>query len=74
MRDYTGQKIGRLTFLEFNDKDIYGKPVWKVRCDCGTEFLVKSESVKNKQTLSCGCIRKEKSRERIINYNKNRRK
>lgn len=69
MKDYTGQKYGRLTFLHFVEKDDYGKPLWRVRCDCGTEFDVKVESVKNGQTKSCGCLRKEKSRERIMQYN-----
>ena len=73
MRDYTGQKLGRLTFLHFVRKDDSGKPIWKVRCDCGTEFDVRSESCKNGQTQSCGCIRREKSRERITNYNKRKR-
>lgn len=73
MRDYTGQKLGRLTFLYFVRKDDSGKPIWKVRCDCGTEFDVRSESCKNGQTQSCGCIRREKSRERITNYNKRKR-
>lgn len=73
MRDYTGQKLGRLTFLHFVRKDDSGKPIWKVRCDCGTEFEVRSESCKNGQTQSCGCIRREKSRERITNYNKRKR-
>lgn len=73
MRDYTGQKLGRLTFLHFVKKDDSGKPIWKVRCDCGTEFEVRSESCKNGQTQSCGCIRREKSRERITNYNKRKR-
>lgn len=73
MRDYTGQKLGRLTFLHFVRKDDSGKPIWKVRCECGTEFDVRSESCKNGQTQSCGCIRREKSRERITNYNKRKR-
>lgn len=70
MRDMTGRKIGRLTFVQFGERDVHGKPMWRVRCDCGVEFLVRVEAVKSGNTLSCGCIR----RERMINYNKLKRK
>lgn len=70
MKDYTGQKYGRLTFLHFVEKNDNGKPRWRVRCDCGTEFTMLAESVMSGNTKSCGCLR----RETVINLNKSRRK
>lgn len=58
-QDLTGQKIYRLTFLEFVGKNENRNSLWKVRCDCGTEFIVTASSVKSGQTKSCGCYRIE---------------
>lgn len=58
--DLTGQKMHRLTFLHFVGKDDSRNSIWRVRCDCGTEFDVRSCSVKYGTTRSCGCIRIER--------------
>ena len=63
--DLTGQKIGRLTFLEYAERTQYGNARWKVRCDCGTEFIVSAYNVIHGSTRSCGCLRAEKLRARF---------
>lgn len=69
MKDYTGQKYNRLTFLHFVERNDLGRPMWKVRCDCGTEFVILAQSVTSGNTKSCGCLR----RELVINFNKSRK-
>ena len=58
-KDLTGQKIHRLTFLEYVGRNESRNARWKVRCECGVEFEVVASSVKSGQTKSCGCYRIE---------------
>jgi hypothetical protein len=63
--DLTGRRFGRLTVLEISDKHI--KPsgqkcnMWKCKCDCGVIKTVWATSLSSGETLSCGCLRDEKS-------------
>jgi hypothetical protein len=41
---------------------------WLVECDCGKEKVVRQASLRNGQTKSCGCVRKEKAVQRLSNY------
>lgn len=59
-KDLTGQKIHRLTFLKFVGHAENGSAVWRVRCDCGTEFDVIGANVRYGSTKSCGCLRIER--------------
>ena len=59
-QDLTGQKMHRLTFISFVETDWRGNAIWKVKCDCGVEFTIRAASVKNGNTRSCGCLRKER--------------
>lgn len=63
-QDHTGKKMHRLTFLEFVELSESRNARWKVRCDCGTEFIVTAECVKRGTTRSCGCLRAEMLRAR----------
>ena len=63
-QDLTGQKIHRLTFLEFAGRNENRNARWKVRCDCGTIFEVTATSVKCGHTKSCGCVRIENNKKR----------
>lgn len=59
MLDLTNQKFGYLSVLYKTDKRSNGKIVWHCKCDCGNEIDVVSSSLKNGNTKSCGCYRKE---------------
>lgn len=63
-QDLTGQKIHRLTFLEFVGRNDTRNARWKVRCDCGTIFDVTATNVKSGHTKSCGCVRIENNKKR----------
>lgn len=68
--DLTGRRFGRLTVL--GREGIYKSPnqetfllTWRCRCDCGNETVVVANNLKFGRTRSCGCLRAEKSRERM---------
>ena len=61
-KDLTGLKVHRLTFLEYADTTRDGNARWKVRCDCGVEFVTTGKSIRNGDTKSCGCYLAEKNR------------
>ena len=58
--DFTGQIFGRLTVIEKTDRRSNGSIVWKCKCDCGNETFVRSSSLRNESTQSCGCLNKER--------------
>ena len=63
-KDLTGQKMHRLTFLEFVGRNESRNARWKVQCDCGTIFELTATSVTHGSTRSCGCLRIENNKKR----------
>lgn len=69
-KNLAGLKFGRLTVVGQADED-YIKPdgrhvaLWNCLCDCGnpTYIKVSGDNLKNGSTQSCGCYKKEISRE-----------
>lgn len=57
--DLSGQRFNRLTVIEQSGKDKCGKLLWKCRCDCGNEVIVRGHGLKSGDNQSCGCLRKE---------------
>lgn len=56
-----GKKYGRLTVLS---KLPYEKQTrYLCRCDCGTEKVFQGANIRNGVSLSCGCLRREKTAE-----------
>ena len=73
MRDYTGERYGKLTVLEYVATKRYrnGRATqWLCQCDCGNKTVVDSVSLKTGNTVSCGCHRRELSSKRMIERNK----
>ncbi|MFI3227996.1 MAG: zinc-ribbon domain-containing protein [Clostridia bacterium] len=60
-KDLTGKRFGRLVVLEH--AGIKRESIWKCRCDCGNEVLVRNTNLVNKKTTSCGCKRTEVRRQ-----------
>jgi hypothetical protein len=73
-----GQRSGRLVFLEniprqSSDPRKSGyKPHVRCLCDCGTECVVSRWLFVHGQTLSCGCLRSERSREKNTTHGRTR--
>ena len=58
--DLTGQRFGRLTVIE-RAENIGKKTMWKCRCDCGNEKIIRADDLKSGRSKSCGCYNKEKT-------------
>jgi hypothetical protein len=59
--DLTGKTFGRLTVLKRVGLDQSKNVLWLCRCECGKEITVKSPSLRNGRTRSCGCLKLEKN-------------
>lgn len=62
--DLTGQRFGRLLVLYECGRAKDGCVLWKCRCDCGNECIVRSAQLKNQHTQSCGCLQRDRARDR----------
>ena len=67
--DMTGRVIGRLLVIEECGRDSRGEALWRCRClgktgdDCGNEVIVRGSDLRNGNTTSCGCYRRERAAE-----------
>jgi hypothetical protein len=62
--DITGRRFGRLVALSLVRRR-RGKRVsvyWRCRCDCGKTKTISGDSLRLGNTLSCGCLRNERTR------------
>lgn len=61
--DLTGQRYGRLVVIGESDPILYPSGhkcrMWKCKCDCGNEAVVRHGNLRNGTTQSCGCLHKE---------------
>ncbi|WP_082620317.1 AP2 domain-containing protein [Secundilactobacillus collinoides] len=72
MIDMSGHRIGRLVVIKRAGKLSNGNITWFCQCDCGNQCVVDGHLLRTGRTLSCGCIRKQRSRELIRNNPKTR--
>ena len=56
--DLTGQKFNRLKVIEYSHTNKHGA-YWKCLCDCGKEIIVLGSYLRNGDTKSCGCLKRE---------------
>ena len=62
-RDLTGMRFERLVVLKrVENKGNY--PCWLCKCDCGNECTVRGVNLIHGGTKSCGCLQKEKIKEK----------
>ena len=58
--DLSGQKFGRLTVIERAGVTVHGEHAkWVCLCECGNATTVIGKNLRNGNTTSCGCFRKE---------------
>lgn len=65
--DITGERYGRLTAISRGEA-AGRRTKWNFRCDCGAEVSRLLENVRTGETQSCGCLRKEITRERSMTH------
>lgn len=58
-KDEVGNRYGRLTVIERNNKKNGDRPIWRCLCDCGNIINVDAYTLRSGGTKSCGCLRKE---------------
>lgn len=64
---HVGARFGRL--LVIKREQLTGKePRWMCRCDCGNEKSISYEALRSLNTQSCGCLRKERSKNRMMTH------
>src|SRR5574343_380277 len=60
-------KYNRLTLLNKTDKRTTDRRViFEFKCDCGNTVFLPIRSVRNGNTKSCGCLRREKSAKSVL--------
>ena len=58
--DMTGRHIGRLLVIEECGRDARGEALWRCRCECGREVIVRGADLRSWHTTSCGCYKRER--------------
>lgn len=56
--DLTGKNFSRLSVIEKAGRNTHG-PLWRCRCECGTEVTVNTRNLRSGNTQSCGCWKRE---------------
>lgn len=62
--DISGRKFGRLTAIRLVENNKFNHTQWECLCDpkhggCGSIVIVATANLKNGNTRSCGCLRKD---------------
>lgn len=65
-----GQKFGRLIVLGLSSKKSGRKSYWVCQCSCGNKAIVRSDSLKNSNVMSCGCLKKEQDEKNLYHTRK----
>ena len=70
--DLTGKRFGRLTVLnESSSRRTSGGhsvKMWECKCDCGNIVFVSTNALNRKNTMSCGCLRKELLKSKTLSH------
>lgn len=57
--DLSGQKFGRWDVIRFAGTDRRGEALWECVCECGQTKNVMGSHLRNRNSLSCGCLKNE---------------
>src|SRR6266508_728705 len=61
--DLVGRKFGRLTVTGRAGNDGHGHAMWACLCECGTTITVARGALRTRETQSCGCLKRQRTRE-----------
>ena len=65
--DLTGKTFGKLTVIkEHPERTPQGSVQWECQCECGNIKVVSGDNLRRNHTLSCGCLQKEKAKQKTI--------
>lgn len=68
--DMIGLKFGSLLVTDNAEKQDAKKLSWKCLCDCGKEHVAVGTELRRGKVKSCGCVSREKSKERMTTHGK----
>lgn len=66
--DLRGQRFGRLKVIKDTGQKQGGSYMWRCKCDCGITVDVVVKSLRNGNTTSCGCQRRESCANRLLTH------
>ncbi|WP_346961325.1 hypothetical protein [Clostridium sp.] len=72
--DLAGKRFGKLRVVNLSYFKIRGKNrvgVWKCICDCKNEVEVVGDELRNGESKSCGCLKKDSSKTKFQTLGKN---
>lgn len=58
-KNIEGERFTRLVVNKYMGKDSDNKSIWQCICDCGNTIVVRTNSLTNGNTKSCGCFKKD---------------
>lgn len=58
--------VNKLTFISFHHKDERSNKWNLYQCSCGKQVVLREYAVKNGNTKSCGCLRKENAKKLVL--------
>ena len=65
MKDLTNKRFGKLIAIAPTDRRAAHGVIWKCLCDCGNFGFIRTQSLLNGHTKSCGCLN---SIDRLYDY------
>lgn len=72
MDNLTGKIFGRLSVISLNGRSQHGNILWNCVCECGTKLVVGGSHLRNSNTMSCGCLRKEVTAKQSTTHGKSK--
>lgn len=66
--ELVGKRFGRLKVIRRNGSSKHKRALWLCRCDCGNELTVIGNSLTVGRVNSCGCLKIEQLKERLITH------
>lgn len=67
-KDISGEIFGNLTVISYSYTNKYRKSVWLCKCKCGNTIETVKSNLINGHTLSCGCLRLERLRQKCVRH------
>ena len=64
IKNEIGNTYGKLTVISMSDERRGGSVCWKCKCSCGNYTIVAGDELRRGGVQSCGCLIKERSREK----------
>jgi hypothetical protein len=63
-----GQRFDRLIVVAIAGRNKWNKLLWWCECDCGEYLIVVGDNLKNRDTKSCGCLKRELAGKHVFKH------